>query len=517
MLIWKNEEAFSNLTNLEYTVGGGVDSPQGVIIIPEGTTSISGWNNFTKCNKITSVILPDSLTYIQGNNFQSMAALTEITVGNGMNRWVRGNFYNCPNFNKVNIKDLDAWLNITFESTGSAETPLAVARHLYLNGTEVTSVDFTGKTIVKDKVLWGCLGLTSVVLPNTIASIGSSAFRDCDNLVIADLNLPNLAILGSHAFENTKVQTITDLGSVASIPVSCFNGCNQLTSVTMPSSLASIGNSAFEGCSNLVIQDLNLPNLTTLGSYAFKGTKVQVVSNLGSTTSIGNDCFMNCLQLTSVSIPNSVTSIGGNAFRSTLLNTINGGSNIEVVGKDAFYNTPWFNNQSNGFVVMGTALYIYKGETPENYDAVIPDGVKYVCAAAFKGKKKLKSVYFPDSVTSVDGGWKKGIFDGCSNLQSVRLSENLTKIGDRMLIRCTSLTQIDVPSSVTSVESQAFDTTPISSFTFRSTTPPTLGSKVFDYVTVPFTIYVPAGSVSAYQSASGWSEYADRIQAIPTA
>lgn len=495
-------EAFSNLTNLEYT--GGAGSPQGVIIIPEGTTSIGGWNNFSKCNKITSVILPDSLTYINGNNFQNMAALTEITVGTGMTTWVRGNFGNCPNFSKVNIKDLDAWLNITFESTGDAETPLAVARHLYLNGIEVTSVDFTGKAMIKDKVLWGCLGLTSVVLPSTITSIGNSAFRSCDNLVIPDLNLPNLTILGSYAFRGTKLQAISSLGNIAAlsqgcfydctqlvnaiipststvIPNECFMNCLSLTSVDLPSSVTTIGDRAFYDCRNLATIDIT--NVTTLGDSAF-GRCGSLSRFNGPNSTVGeiylpnltgdmHNAFVNLSQYAPAQIIYNITSlgtitvIGQWCFSTMRIESIHLPATLTKIGPNAFTNCPyvhdiywegtmdqWVNinfegGGSNPCGINSVNFYV-NGTPPTSY--AFPSGTTEIKKFALEGVKGLTSVTIPNSVTSIG----QSAFRNCSGLTSITIPNSVTSIGGQAFYGCSGLTSITIPNSVTSIGGGAF-------------------------------------------------------------
>lgn len=493
-------DAFNGLTNLEYTVGG-LDSQQGVIIIPEGTTSIGGRNNFSGCNKITSVILPDSLTYIQANNFTSMPALTEIAVGTGMTTWVRGNFHNCPNFNRVNIKDLDAWLNITFESTGEAETPLAVARHLYLNGTEVTSVDFTGKTIIKDKVLWGCLGLTSVVLTNSITSIGNSSFRSCDNLVISDLNLPNLATLGSYAFSGTKLQAISSLGSIVSLPKGCFRDCTQLanaiipstssvipkecfynclsiTSVDLPSSVTTIEHSAFHDCRNLTTIDLT--NITTLGEMAFSrcgnlsrfNGPDSAVGEIYLPNLTGNmyNAFINLSQYATSQIIYNITSLGtiteiGNWCFSTMrIETIHLPSTLKIISSNAFTNCPyvhdiywegtmdqWVNIDFRGVGANPCSIksvnFYVNGTTPSSY--TFPDGTTTIKPYVLNGVKGISSISMPNSVTSIGSS----SFLGCS-LTSLTLPNSVTIVGQNAFASCP-LTSIDLGNVVT-IEKGAF-------------------------------------------------------------
>jgi len=193
----------------------------------------------------------------------------------------------------------------------------------------------------------------------------------------------------------------------------------------------------------LIIQDLNLPNLTALGSFAFSGTKVQAASNLGNITSIGQGTFYRCSGLTSVTIGNGVTSIGSSAF--------SGCSGLTSV--------------------------------------TIPNSVTSISTRAFNECKGLTSVTIPNSVTSI-GKWA---FQTCSSLTSLTIGNNVTSIGTSAFQSCSGLTSI----------------------TINTVTPPTLeDSNVFQN-TNNCPIYVPAGSVSAYQSASRWSTYASRIQAIP--
>ena len=103
--------------------------------------------------------------------------------------------------------------------------------------------------------------------------------------------------------------------SVTSIGTSAFDGCSGLTSVTIPNSVTSIGNYAFKGCSRLT--SVTIPNsVTSIGSGAFFScSRLTSVTIGNSVTSIGSGAFRDCYGLTSVTIPNSVTSISEEAFR----------------------------------------------------------------------------------------------------------------------------------------------------------------------------------------------------------
>ena len=130
---------------------------------------------------------------------------------------------------------------------------------------------------------------------------------------------------------------------------------------------------------------------------------------------------------------------------------------------------------------------------------------------AFGSCDALTSVTIPDSVTSIG----TSAFESCSSLSSVTIPNSVTTIGNYAFQGCYNLDNIIIPSGVTSIGEQAFyGCYGTASFTCLATTPPTLGYYGFED-TGFCPIYVPSASVSTYQSASGWSSYASRIQAIP--
>lgn len=141
------------------------------------------------------------------------------------------------------------------------------------------------------------------------------------------------------------------------------------------------------------------------------------------------------------------------------------------------------------------------------------DGITKIRSYAFRDCTSLTSVTIPNSVTSIGDS----AFRNCSSLTSITIPNNVTSIRDSAFSQCTSLTSVTIPNSVTSIGNEAFRYNGnLESVTVKATTPPTLDFGVFFNGSSNLVIYVPAESVDAYKSASGWSYYANQIQAIPS-
>ena len=166
----------------------------------------------------------------------------------------------------------------------------------------------------------------------------------------------------------------------------------------------------------------------------------------------------------------------------------------------------------------------------------IPSGTRQIGDNAFSDCSRLTSVTIPNSVTSIGGS----AFYECSGLTSVTIPNSVTSIGSYAFYNCSRLTSVTIPNSVTNIDGYAFfgcsrltsvtignsvtnidgyafyKCSGLTSVTIQATTPPTLKNTSAFNNTNNCPIYVPAESVEAYKTATNWSSYADRIQAIPT-
>ena len=257
--------------------------------------------------------------------------------------------------------------------------------------------------------------------------------------------------------------------SVTSI-YGAFQDCSSLTSVTIPNSVTSIGAYAFYRCTGLT--SVTIPNsVTSIGDHAFDGCSgLTSVTIPNSVTSIGDHAFYKCSGLTSVTIGNSVTSIGAGAFDGcsglTSINVASDNSNYCLVDGVLF-------NKDK------TTLILYPGGKQGAY--TIPNSVTSIGEYAFAGCTGLVSVTIPNSVTSI-GNWA---FSYCSGLTSVRIGNSVTSIRNGAFLFCNGLTSI----------------------TCEAVTPPTMSCVFSGFDKSTCVLYVPAGSVTAYEYADEWKYF----------
>jgi hypothetical protein len=275
-----------------------------------------------------------------------------------------------------------------------------------------------------------CSILTSITIPNSVNSIGYSAF---DGTAWYDSQAEGLVYAGKVAYgykgtmpENTQI--VLNEGTLG-IAEYAFAYCNNLTSITIPNSILSIGEYAFYNCISLT--SITLPNsLKTISKYVFCNcTGIISVSIPNSVTSIGERSFQGCSDLASITIPNSVTVIEECAFAScSSLTSITIPNSVTSIGAYAF-------SHCSGLVVIN-----------------VPNGITSL-DGTFAGCSSLTTLTIPQSVTIIGGG----TFANCRKLSSITIPEYVTSIGESAFSDCISLTSVEIPNSVTTIGESVFE------------------------------------------------------------
>ena len=137
-------------------------------------------------------------------------------------------------------------------------------------------------------------------------------------------------------------------------------------------------------------------------------------------------------------------------------------------------------------------------------------GMTSIRSRAFNNCYSLASVTIPDRVTSIEGS----VFSSCYSLVSVTIPDRVTDIGSYAFNNCYSLASVTIPYRVTSISGYAFYyCVGVKEYHLFQTTPPSLSNtSAFEGIPSDCIIYVPVGSLEAYQTATNWSTYADQMR-----
>ena len=382
-------EAFKDCTELE------------TVTIPDGVANIGDWA-FRDCGKLKSLSLPSSLTNIEASAFRLCKGLTSVTIPQNVTSIGAAAFTECSGLKRIEV---------------AAGNP----RYVSIDGVLYTKD-------LKEVVL--CPGaLTSVVLPESVTSIGPCAFEACEEL--ASVTMPECVTnIGPYAFKRcVKLTSLAIPKCVTSIGKDAFIECHGLTSLTLPEGLTRIGWAAFAHCDGL--KSLTIPaNVTTIEGAAFSHcTLLESMVIPAGVKSIEGWTFDCCERLSSVKIPEGVAKIGENAFKGCgALTSVTIPDGVTSIEKGAF----------NGCARLESVS--------------ISSNVKTIGAWAFQRCDGLTSVTLPEGVTRIG----QGAFYECRNLASANLPQGLESIAGNAFMLCQELAPMTIPPSVTNIGGAAF-------------------------------------------------------------
>lgn len=457
---------------------------------------ITGYNGSLKEITIPEKIGNLTVTEIAEDAFYD-SSFDLINLAGTLKKISKDAFYKCY-VETVNVKDIASWCKIEFENEYANPCAASAKASLCIDGVEIKSLYIPeGVTKINSFAFYNNRDIEKVFIPQSVKSIGEMAFRGAyyieevycvstgknwetmtskapvfitDDAEIRLINPDETPIHGltyreengeiiitgyegnlfrleipekingkpvvkidSYAFDyNNKIAEVILPDTLKEIFPGAFLECEYLTKVNIPKNVQVLHEGVFENCESL--RDIEFPkNLKEIGIHAFSG----------------------CDSITKVEIPEGTESLLGHAFGDCYnLDEIKLHDNIKVFSGAAFYNTAYYNDESNwisGALYIGNYLCFVNENAKGKF--VVNEGTRIIPDQAFDGNLGITEIVLPDSVTTIGDA----AFSGCENLKKINLPEGITEIPYRAFEDCYSLEKIELPSTVTRIGESAFN------------------------------------------------------------
>ena len=381
--------------------------------------------------------------------------------------------------------------------------------------TYLTSITIPDQiTEIGDYAFYGNPTLKTVNFHAGITRIGVGAFHET---LLTRVNIPNPDCeIGNSCFSSSQVSSVTLPQGMKKLGRHVFFYCTNLTSITLPEGMEEIGMMCFGSCN---LTSVNLPStMVKLDSCSFQDNPFTSI-NLKNVKYVGRQAFSQCLNLTSVTSNGNLEEIDGAAFTRCPLTTAYLPEGMKTIIMNAYFrctNMSSFTVPATVTTITGNpcvgATSLRAFNVAEGSDCFATyDGCLYATGGAtVKPEPGRGEGGAPTGLTALVGvptGWQQSL---------LRVPEGVTVIANQAAREATSITEVELPSSLVEIRASAFSSiTGIARVTCLAVTPPACGSDFTDAVYQNATLYVPMRSLERYQNAEVWRNF-QHIEGIDT-
>jgi len=447
-------------------------------------------NHFVSSSKIESIHIPSNVTSIGEFAFRQCVNLTSITLPSGIYSIGTGAFEGITGITTV-IAGMVTPPEVEFRTF-----PFCRQAILYVPAGSLSS--YASADVWKEfkeikepnRLLFADPQVEAICVANWDAD-GDGYIDQLEAYMVNDIGL---------SFQGLQITSFNELQhftGIREIPDNAFAGCSCLSAITLPEQITAIGNNAFQGCTSL--SSIVFPtSVKTIGNSAFEGcSALASVNDFSKLTSIGESAFEGCTSLPSIEITNNTT-VAKSAFKGcTGLTSVN--YNAASIKNNTFEGCTSLSSVTLGNKVSGIQEGAFKDCT--SLAAIsIPGSV--VSVGGFEGCTSLSTV-------TLRAGTKYIInnsFKDCSSLNAISLPNGLLLIGESAF-EGTALTTINIPSSVTSIQSRAFaDCNNLATVNVNWATPIFVPAEAFPN-RADQVLCVPGGTKGIYEVAEVWKDF----------
>ena len=476
-----------------------------VIIGDFALATTIGIQAFLDCTKLTSILIPDSITSILTEAFKNCNKLETIKYQTPADITIGANIFNST-----------PAMDVTFYSTSGSPSTGVYDQSIYANGSSFTNLGlnelatkftFTdidpiySNDIVISSSSYGENNTTLLTVEFTIyndfpkvlpTNINKSTFANCAELTDV-INFPSsISVIPDYCFQNcNKLVNITLPDTITTIDRYAFSYCSLLTSINIPENVGEIGSYAFQytGITSIII-----PNSTTIGIGMCKGcsslTYIKLPDNL---TSIPNDLCLNCSSLVNIDIPNTVEVFGDGSFYGCKnLNNITIPINVTTIGNATFFwcqrlkymyvlnplnitnigESSTFTFNSHKYGGTGTDVYFYKTESgpsaPEELTGIygsstFSSGTRFHYISTQMSSMKFifnNTVEYSDDDVLSQSSYSYANKDNLISVipeNSKYIWRNMIGVADNAFLSCSNLNDITFPKLITSLGDNMLD------------------------------------------------------------
>lgn len=441
---------------------------------------------FANCNKLQKVVIPNTVTHIGNRAFNGCSNLKTLYFNAG----------NCTTGTQI-FKNCSSLTEVIF-----GEDVTKVPNKLFSHCTGIKKIDLPNNITEIGTNSFMNSSISEITIPNSVTTINDYAFNSCEKLKTLNFNAEN-CVLGSSVFSGCDALSDVNFGlNVKKIPDGLLRRCegvkkieipntvveignyafqySGLTEITIPTSVEKIGQYAFGYCDNLKSVYYDAKDCTT--NQSFYKSSINSVEFGGNVVKIPESLFLNCNNITSVKLSDSVKEIGQYALFGIAITDLTIPKNVSNIARLAFgsenLTTLYYNAKNCDFedemsFELLTNLVI--GEDVEKlpsyflYDCnnltelTIPENIDSIGGFSINFCENLKKVYFNAENCNIETIAAPNeicnVFWACTALEEVVIGDNVTIIPNNLFDNCSSLKKVSMSNSVKSIGNYAFSTT----------------------------------------------------------